>query len=471
MGFTNVTFLFFFLPLSIIFYYIVLFMGKKIKSLKKSRLSDLVIIAFSLLFYAWALTIDAIKLILYILLISIFGKIIEKSKNGFRKIVLIFSIILVLSILFLYKYLGVFIDTSNVNLIAPLGLSFITFYAISYLVDIYRKDAIKGKIIDTYLYFTFFPKVISGPIVLWKNFKKQIKKREYNTGNFLEGINLLIIGFAKKLIIADTFGLTISKIQNYIGFGIDSLTALGMLILFSFQIYYDFSGYSDIAIGISKMFGFNFEKNFDYPYTATSIKDFWKRWHISLGNWFKEYVYIPLGGNRKGIIRTLLNLLAVFLLTGIWHGAGLTYIIWGIFHGILRMIEKIIDKKRFYIAIPNFVKRLFIIIFVFLGWEFFMFKDIDSIINFNSILLGSKDFYWIPLMFKYFFDSRIIFLIIVSILGCFIGNIKYIKNMLMVIKTNKFGFVVYEMILFALFFISIMFMVNSSYNPFIYFQY
>ncbi|MGN0789741.1 MAG: MBOAT family O-acyltransferase, partial [Christensenellales bacterium] len=238
------------------------------------------------------------------------------------------------------------------SFVAPLGISFITFSAISYLADIYKGKAESGNLIDCLLYMTFFPKVVSGPIVLWRDFKEQIRSKDINFNNFVEGLNRLMIGFAKKLILADTFGACIASATG----AIDIPTAFGVSILFMLQIYYDFSGYSDIAIGLSKMLGIGVKENFNFPYLSTSISDFWRRWHVSLGTWFREYVYIPLGGNRKGTKRTIINIAIVFLLTGIWHGAGWTYILWGAINGFCNIIEKLIADKKFYVKTPTVIK-------------------------------------------------------------------------------------------------------------------
>ncbi|MGC4017980.1 MAG: MBOAT family O-acyltransferase [Muricomes sp.] len=207
----------------------------------------------------------------------------------------------------------------------PLGISFITFSAVSYVVDIYRGDSSAGSILDTALYISFFPKVVSGPIVLWKDFQPQIKNRTVNDVQFMDGLNRIMIGYAKKVLLADSFGLMVADIQQKMEAGMDVPTAWWCALLYMLQIYYDFAGYSDIALGFGKLLGFQFKENFHFPYVSASITEFWRRWHISLGAWFREYIYIPLGGNRKGKTRTLVNLFIVFLVTGIWHGAGWNY--------------------------------------------------------------------------------------------------------------------------------------------------
>ena len=471
MGFTNVMFLFYFFPLSILFYYVSLWMQNKFKILKKIKFNSLIIILISLVFYGWSLSINAIKFLLYILIVFCFGKLIEKH-NKKSKPILFVGVFLAVGVLFFYKYLGLITDSFGVReIIAPIGISFITFSAISFLVDIYRGKTKDINIVDTTLYFTFFPKVISGPIVLWKDFHQQINNRIYTSDKILSGINQIIIGFCKKLILADSFGVVISSIKLWMNTGIDVLTAIGLVLLYFLQIYYDFSGYSDIALGLSKIFGFEFSKNFDFPYTSTSVTEFWRRWHISLGNWFKEYVYIPLGGNRKSPARTYINIFIVFLLTGVWHGAGLAYIVWGLLHGAFRLLEKALENVAIYKKIPRFVKQVFVLIIVAFGWEFFLFNDFNKVIEFNKIVFGVTKFSRIQLTASYFFDYKMIALIIIGLVGALFLNNKKIVELYQKIVKNKYGFIFAETVLFLLMFLAIMFMINSNYSPFIYFQY
>ncbi len=318
------------------------------------------------------------------------------------------------------------------------------------------------------LYITFFPKVISGPIVLWQDFSKQIKTSRFDFNLSSDGINLIMIGFAKKAILADTFGFCLSKFGLY---DIDRITAAGALVLYTLQMYYDFSGYSDIAIGISRLFGFEFKKNFDYPYLSTSISEFWRRWHISLGTWFRQYVYFPLGGSRRGLKRTLINLSVVFVLTGIWHGAGWNYILWGAINGIFVVLERVISNNRLYNKTPKLIKNFACMLIVTECWQLFKYSSIKDALRNVAIVFGISSFESIPYTWQYYFDNQIIFLMAVGIIGATISGLPKIVTLKGKILKSKVGFIISELLLFAVFAVSIMFIVNSTYSPFIYFRY
>lgn len=354
------------------------------------------------------------------------------------------------------------------SLAAPLGLSFLTFSAVSYLTDIYRGDAAQGSLMDCALYLTFFPKVVSGPIVLWKDFKPQIGERKTTLKAGIDGLNRIMIGFAKKIILADSFGACIAQIGIS---GIDRITAAGTLVLYMLQIYYDFSGYSDIAIGLSKLFGFEVKENFNFPYRSKSISEFWRRWHISLGTWFREYVYFPLGGSRAGCYRTLWNLAVVFTLTGFWHGAGWNYILWGGINGALVVAERVMQNKEFYKKTPEFIRYSFTMLIVMLFWQFFRFQDISDIVNILGIILGAVHFDVVFYTWEHYFDIQILAFVLVGIVGSTVfGSPKIMRQYQKGASTN-IGFMLQELVVLILFMVSILFMVNSTYSPFIYFQY
>ncbi len=274
---------------------------------------------------------------------------------------------------------------SKASVVAPIGISFITFSAISYLADIRRGDADCKSLIDCALYLCFFPKVISGPIVLWKDFSPQCGAKKLTLDKAFEGVERIMTGFAKKLIIADTFGACIAKTAAA---AIDVPTAWGVNLLFMFQLYFDFSGYSDIAVGLGKLLGYEMKENFNFPYLSTSITDFWRRWHISLGTWFKEYIYIPLGGSRKGKARTVINLAAVFLLTGLWHGASWTFVLWGLINGLFRILEKLAENSGLYKAIPSVVKWLVTTVIVYFCWIVFRFTDLKELSDWFGLMFS-----------------------------------------------------------------------------------
>ena len=328
MGFTEIIFLFVCLPVSIIIYLI----SRKV--FHCDTICNALLVVLSLLFYLLA----GKQTIVIFLMLSVFTYMAGwLAYDGVTKRI-VFPILLLVGILLFYKSFPLLsksinglINTEFISageLIAPIGLSFVVFESISYVVDIYRKNAEPGTILDCLTFLSLFPKLVSGPIVLWKDFKPQLVNRRVSIEKITSGIDRIIVGYAKKAIIADTFGVQIALINSGIaGTGVDTTTMWLRALLFFFQLYFDFSGYSDIAIGISRIFGFDFKENFNYPYLSKSITEFWKRWHISLGSWFREYVYIPLGGNRKGNV--YLHLMIVFLLTGIWHGTGCQFLAWG----------------------------------------------------------------------------------------------------------------------------------------------
>lgn len=498
MGFTTNIFIFVFFPICfIIYYFIELLRQKRILSevLKKYRVTDLVLIMVSGCFYAWTCFDDVFKLFTYILIVFVFGRWIQKACQSDLYIVLvqkkdsenkkyispavfllIAAIILIIFVLIHFKYTELlariwnffFSDTiTKKSIVAPLGLSFITFSAISYLTDIYLGKAEAGSLVDCMLYLTFFPKVVSGPIVLWRDFGNQIGERKVSLYLISDGISRIMIGFAKKLILADTFGSCIASISD----AIDIPTAFGIGLLYMLQIYYDFSGYSDIAIGLAKMLGFSFENNFNFPYISCSITEFWRRWHISLGMWFREYIYFPLGGSRINKSRTMINVGVVFLLTGIWHGAGLTYLLWGGANGICNMIEKLLKTYKAYQKVPRIVKWILTMGITYFSWGLFRFNSFASYIKWIWIMFGWNRCSNIPFTWQYYFDVRMVTLIFIGVIGATLLGLPAVQARYQRFVQMRYGYMIQQMAFVILFIISIMFMVNSDYSPFIYFQY
>ncbi len=466
MPFASAGFLFFFLPITIIVYYLFNFIGK-------NQLNNLLLILFSLSFYMVSGLRTTIYLILFIIIIYFSGKILSyiNTKSTKRRF-FILSLLFVVLTLSYYKYITFILElfqsgTGISSIVIPLGLSFIMFEAISYLVDIYKGDTERGSLIDVFLFFTFFPKVASGPIVLWKDFSSQIYNRKVSVDLFFNGMNRVMIGFAKKSIIADSLGTAVQSINENTQLGIDSPTAFLGALCYFLQIYYDFSGYSDIAIGISRIFGFDFKENFNYPYTSTSIGEFWRRWHISLGTWFREYIYIPLGGNRKHVY---INLFVVFLITGIWHGSTFNFVIWGVAHGLLIMIERAFREKAWYKKIPALFKWMFTMIFVYLTWIIFMIPSLTQAIIYYKSMLGipAGSIYF---TFEYFVNSKLILIIIVAVIGAFIGKWDKVELIKTWSRDTKTGLVFSQILYMMLFVLAILFMMNSSYSPFLYFQF
>lgn len=498
MLFTTQVFTFGFFPLCMVVYYLAVLLEKKTPLagfLKKCRFTDLALIGISSLFYLWACFDDLFRFGAYIVLVYLFGKLLQRGrrknfcliaidtentadKKLLRLSLPIFavSIAIIVGLLIHYKYTGLLAETWNFltndtlsgkSIMAPLGISFITFSAISYLADIYMGKEEAGSLIDCALYLSFFPKVVSGPIVLWRDFRGQIAERKISLTLLAEGMSRIMIGFAKKLILADTFGACVASAST----AIDTPTSWGIALLYMLQIYYDFSGYSDIAIGLSNMLGFSIKENFNFPYISCSITEFWRRWHISLGTWFREYIYFPLGGSRRGKKRALINVAIVFLLTGIWHGAGWTYMLWGIINGACNIIEKLIADRRWYQKTPKILKWGATMAVTFFCWELFRFTEFTPCLEWFKIMLGQGNFASIPYTWEYYFDLRIIALAVVGILGSTLFGLPKVQQAYQWFKEKPYGYIIHQLIIVALFVVSILFMINSTYSPFIYFQY
>lgn len=496
MAFTTQTFLFFFFPICMLVYYAAAFAEKQKffhSFFKKIRLTDIALIGIGMVFYAWACFDDVLRLLVYIFAVYVAGVWIAKTRgegsylsihteeNGEKRVgisaLLLFLFVSVLVfILAKYKYASSFLkiwnflfktDVSSSSVMVPLGLSFLTFSAISYLADIARGKAEAGSLIDCMLYLSFFPKVISGPIVLWQDFEG-MGERRIDLENISYGILRMMSGFAKKLIIADTFGALISSATAN---AIDTLTALGISLLYMLQIYYDFSGYSDIALGLSAILGYRFKENFDYPYLSSSITEFWRRWHISLGTWFREYVYIPLGGNKKGKRKQILNILIVFFLTGIWHGVGYAFVAWGLIHGACNAAERWMSNKTFYQKTPRLVKWLVTMTILFFSWQLFRIGSISETKDYILLAIGLRHMENIPYTWQYYFDKRIVLLVIVAVLGATLFGLPRVRSLRERAESTRVGYIGKQLALLALFAISVLFMVNSTYNPFLYFQF
>lgn len=495
LGFTTGSFIFCFLPVFLICYFIISKNGKRVIA------GNIVIAIGSFIFYSWALATSAVMLFIYTIVVYAIGRLMSSSVSNnillplkyyrggqelretkiyVSKILLILGVIFSVCLLYHFKYASTavtglskyfYINADKYSqIITPLGISFITFSSISYFADIYYGKSNSGSFLDCMIYIYFFPKVVSGPIVLWRDFEPKLHARNHNNAAFICGINRICTGFAKKVILADTFGHYASKIQSI---EIDTPTAWLGWLLYALQIYYDFAGYSDIAIGISNMLGFEFHENFNFPYRSLSVSEFWRRWHISLGNFFKNYIYFPLGGNRRGKRRTLINLGIVFFVSGIWHGVGLAYVIWGCIHGICVVIERIIKDKNWYAKIPKILKWVVTFFIVASAWQFFRYGDFISAVVSFSHMLGihsySSDAIIFP--FGFYLDNKIIVLLAIGIFGATLLGSEKIINLYAKIKDNTVWFIFQEIILFGLFIVSLAMMISSGYSPFIYFQF
>lgn len=437
------------------------------------RIQNVILLLFSLLFFAWSGTQYIKALIFLIVLNYVLGLLGKRSRA-----LLIIGVVLNLGVLFYYKYLNLIITTYNDilhrdfflwEIIAPLGISFIIFQCISYLMDLYQGKAQTCRnFLDFALYISFFPKLSQGPIVKYKDMEAQLKYRTITYDKFLRGLERFIMGLSKKVLIADILGQTSSSIFYSMGMGMDAGTAWIALISYSFSLYMDFSGYSDMAIGMAAMMGFEFKENFNFPYLSTSITEFWRRWHMSLGAWFREYLYFPLGGSRKGNV--YLNLFVVFLATGIWHGAAWVYLFWGAMHGVCVVVERYIMKKSWYEKIPVFLRWAATFFIVNIGWITFNVTKFDEFTEFLGYLFGMGT----PISFTgpFYLTPRLVTLWAVVILGTLIFSRKKVQVQL--IKWNEesqvFNGIKYVFLLGCLF-LCFVTSVSEGYQPFLYFQF
>ena len=452
MVFSSIIFLFFFLPAFLLCYHVP----------KKIKIKNLVLLLFSLLFYAWGEPIY-IFLMIFMIIVNYFLTILMDKKKS--KAILILLIVIDLLSLFSFKYLNFFIDNinnifnltiNNVNLALPIGISFYTFQILSYVIDVYNKKVkVQKNFINLACYVSAFPQLIAGPIVRYSDIEKEINKRTVSQDDLYEGIKKFIVGLSKKVLIANNVSFICDQIFN---FGIVETGFIGIIIAivsYTLQIYFDFSGYSDMAIGLGRMCGFHYNENFNLPYLASSVTDFWRRWHISLSSFFRDYVYIPLGGNRVKKIKFIRNVLVVWMLTGLWHGDSWNFVIWGLYYGIILLIEKFFFTKRK----DTFISHLITMIIVCIGWLIFRQTDMSSLLISFKALFGIYGFGSIKtLSLLGIFSSRYVIAFIFGLL---------ISFDLIKIKDGKFK----DILLLVLFVFSIILVVVGSYNPFIYFRF
>lgn len=393
MLFSSLTFLFGFLPILLILYFII----------KNRKYKNVVLLIFSLLFYAWGEPKYILLMLLTILIVYIFGILIDKfdreKKLTLKKLSLILCIILVLGSLIFFKYSNFLIENINsifntkinlINVIMPIGISFYTFQILSYIIDLYNKKIkLQKNYFSLALYVSLFPQLIAGPIVRYETVEEEIDNRKETKEDVIAGTKRFIIGLSKKVIIANQMALLADLIFNkHNGSYGTSIIWLGTLA-YTLQIYFDFSGYSDMAIGLGRIFGFHFLENFDYPYISKSVTEFWRRWHISLSTWFRDYVYIPLGGNRVNKFKWIRNIILVWLLTGLWHGAAWNFIIWGIYYGLLLLFEKLFLNKLLN-KLPSIINWLYTFIIVMIGWMIFRSNSLNELLLFIKTMFVYK---------------------------------------------------------------------------------
>ena len=368
MVFSSLLFIFVFLPLVLIAYYAV-----------PARVQNIVLLLFSILFYAWGEPVYVVLMLFSCVFNYVVGREMEQTPNRARA-VLTFGIIVNVAMLGFFKYWGFLLGTINAipfinipyhDLALPIGISFFTFQAISYLVDVYRQETpAQRNLIDFSLYIAMFPQLIAGPIVKYHDIAQQLRNKRVSADDFNYGIQRFVIGLGKKVLLANNLGAVYTGVCA-LGAGEQSVAAAWVgIFCYTLQIYFDFSGYSDMAIGLGRLFGFHFQENFNYPYISQSITDFWRRWHISLSSWFRDYIYIPLGGNRVKPSRHVLNILVVWMLTGFWHGAAWNFMLWGLYYGLLLLLEKYV-LIRVLEKLPAPVRIIYSLFVVIIGWVLF----------------------------------------------------------------------------------------------------
>ncbi len=471
MVFSSATFLFIFLPLSLGLYFLKFFPNSNKRETAKR---NLILLIFSLIFYAWGEPVYVVLMLLSIIFNYFIGLDIELHRDSekAKKAILIFGIIFNLFALGFFKYSGFVTENLNkyfslsIEFTAPalpVGISFYTFQILSYIIDVYRGTKAQKGFVSFACYVTMFPQLIAGPIVQYGDIEKQLKKRVVTRQKFAAGILIFIKGLGKKVLFANTIGAFYTQVTGYELSSMGALTAWIGIICYTLQIYFDFSGYSDMAVGLGKMLGFDFVQNFNLPYAAKSITDFWRRWHISLSSWFRDYVYIPLGGNRVNTGRHIFNIFAVWTLTGLWHGAAWNFIAWGFLYGALLLVEKYLLKNVLE-KLPDIFRHFGTMLVVILGWVLFSAVDFSAAIEYIKAMLGFSgglvDSNSLYLLRNSFFS---VFVMSLSAFGVF-TKLPRIKNNRLRVGVMCAGYIV---ILIA----CIAYLISETYNPFLYFRF
>lgn len=459
MVFTDLIFLFCFLPISVL-------LTKQIRNIK---LQNILLVVFSLLFYAWSNPIYVVLLILSILWNYFTAFELEaQDDEKTKKILLIVSVVVNLFILGFYKYTGFLMDIlhiqSNLKIALPVGLSFFTFSELSYIFDVYNhKSKPQKNIILFTLYVSFFGKISMGPIVSYHEMEDQLTNRNISKAQYASGMVLFSKGLIKKVLLADQLSYVYSILQN-------NTSTLGVWLLaicYMLQIYFDFSGYSDMAIGLSRFFGFDFKPNFDHPYTATSVQDFWRKWHISLSQWFRDYLYIPLGGNRVDKNTYIRNIFIVWFCTGLWHGANWTFILWGLYYGCLLLLEKFFLREKLE-KLPKPISHIYTLLVVLIGWVFFMSPNITTAFTTLGKMIGIGATTFANNQAKFMLKSYFI----VFILAILLSTKVYDRIQIFVYNQYKMKAVYTTWTIYIiLIIVCIAFIVGGTYHSFLYFAF
>jgi alginate O-acetyltransferase complex protein AlgI len=484
MVFSSAIFLFLFLPLAITGTFLL-----------RRELRNLFLLIASLFFYAWGETFYVLLMLGSITLNYLVGLALGKLTPAKQpaRIMLAIGVVGNLSLLVYFKYANFLVENWNAlttplgldalamgQVHLPLGISFFTFQAISYLVDVYRREAqVESSVINVALYIALFPQLIAGPIVRFHDVAKQLRERTVNLPLAFSGVQRFIYGLAKKMLIANPMGAVADEIFGASGGDLTTPVAWLGLLCYTLQIYFDFSGYSDMAIGLGRMFGFRFLENFNYPYIAASMQDFWRRWHISLSSWFRDYLYIPLGGNRAGPVRTYFNLLLVFVLCGFWHGASWNFLIWGLLHGFFLILERA-GLARQLTRLPRFLGHAYTLLVVMFAWVFFRAETLPQSLEFLSALgglnAGNPDLYYL----QRYLDAKVILVLICGLVlatpiskwlqAQILDRLQSSQGPLALAAGT--GFLLSNLILLgSLFLLCLLVLASTAYNPFIYFRF
>lgn len=466
MVFSSTIFLCVYLPLVLLGYYI---------CPKKGR--NLFLLIASLVFYAWGEPKYVFLMIFSILVNYIFGRLMDKNRGRQKrmKLLLVLSVVIDLGLLSVFKYTDFIITNVNaifgasfdlLNIALPIGISFYTFQAMSYTIDVYRNDVrVQKNLIDFGMYITMFPQLIAGPIVRYADVQDQLAERSVTTADFSEGVMRFVVGLGKKVLLANQMGAVWSEIYA-LGGDVSALMAWTGAIAYTFQIYFDFSGYSDMAIGLGRMFGFKFPENFRYPYQSVSITDFWRRWHITLSTWFKEYLYIPLGGNRCGLARQALNLLIVWSLTGFWHGAGWNFVMWGLYYFVILFIEKLFLLKALD-KLPKLFRHVYALLLIVIGWVIFASDDVSVLLPYLGSMFGANGAVGGMDVYTLFTKAALIVI-------CCVASTELPKRLFLSATgamNEKAAFTIKSVMTIALLALSMILLIGDSYNPFLYFRF
>lgn len=465
MVFSSLAFMFVFLAATLVLYYAV-----------PAKFRNFVLFAVSLIFYGYSEPVYIFLMLLSILINFVSGLLLEKFSGSAkkRKAVLVICVVVNLALLGYFKYAGLLVQTAkklpifaflpDPDIALPIGISFYTFQTMSYVIDTYRGNCKAQKNFITFgTYVALFPQLIAGPIVRYVDVEKELKERHESVALFSDGVRLFLFGLAKKVLIANEMGALWDSLKST-GETNGLIGSWVGIIAFTLQIYFDFSGYSDMACGLGKMFGFKFVRNFDYPYVSKSITEFWRRWHISLGTWFREYVYIPLGGNRKGKARQCLNIFIVWALTGIWHGASWNFLLWGLYFGVLLTIEKfflskILDK------LPSALSHVYAMFFVIVGWVIFDFTDTGEMLSYLGSMFSLKN--GLISSDALYLTATHLPLIIIAVLS----SMPLVRHLYEKLKRFKFYPAAETVMAVVVLILCVASLVSSTYNPFLYFRF